>query len=45
LVAHLHKAEVKVPGAEARILAGDRVIVITREENIPDLLRLLHFRA
>lgn len=45
LVAHLHKFEVKVPGADDRILAGDRVIVITREENIPDLLRLLHFRA
>ncbi len=42
LVALLHKYEVKVPGAEDKILAGDRVVVITREENTKDLLRLLH---
>jgi trk system potassium uptake protein TrkA len=42
LVALLHKFQVKVPGAEDRILAGDRVVVITREENIQDLLKLLH---
>ncbi len=42
LVALLHKFQVKVPGAEDKILAGDRVVVITREENINDLLKLLH---
>jgi trk system potassium uptake protein TrkA len=42
LVALLHKFQVKVPGAEDRILAGDRVVVITREENTKDLLKLLH---
>ena len=44
IVALLHKFQVKVPGAEDRILAGDRVVVITREENIRDLLNLLHER-
>lgn len=42
LVALLHKFQVKVPGAEDRILADDRVVVITREENIKGLLNLLH---
>lgn len=42
IVALLHKFQVKVPGADDRILAGDRVVVTTREENIKDLLRLLH---
>jgi trk system potassium uptake protein TrkA len=42
LVALLHKFQAKVPGADDRILAGDRVVVITREENINDLLKLLH---
>jgi trk system potassium uptake protein TrkA len=42
LVALLHKFQVKVPGAKDRILAGDRVVVITREENTKDLLKLLH---
>ncbi len=42
LVALLHKFQVKVPGADDRILAGDRVVVITREENIRGLMRLLH---
>jgi trk system potassium uptake protein len=41
LVALQHKFQVKVPGAEDRILPGDRVVVITREQNIKDLLRLL----
>jgi len=42
LVALLHKFTVKVPGADDRILAGDRVVVITREENIRNLMALLH---
>jgi trk system potassium uptake protein TrkA len=42
LVALLHKFQVKVPGADDRVLAGDRVVVITREENIRQLLRILH---
>jgi trk system potassium uptake protein TrkA len=42
LVALLHKFQVKVPGADDQILAGDRVVVITREENIQDLINLLH---
>ena len=41
VVALLHKFQVKVPGADDRILAGDRVVLITREQNIKDLLRLL----
>jgi len=41
-VALLHKFEVKVPGAEDRILAGDRVVVITRDENIRELVKMLH---
>lgn len=41
LVALLRKFQVKVPGADDQILAGDRVVVITREENIKDILRLL----
>jgi trk system potassium uptake protein TrkA len=42
VAALLHKFEAKVPGPDDRILAGDRVVVITREENIKDLLSLLH---
>ena len=42
LVALLHKFQVKVPGANDKILAGDRVVVITREENISGLMKLLH---
>lgn len=42
VAALLHKFQAKVPGADDRILAGDRVVVITREENIKDLLKLLH---
>lgn len=41
VVALLHKFHVKVPGADDRILAGDRVIVITREENIKEITHLL----
>ncbi len=41
VVALLHKFQAKVPGAEDQILAGDRVVVITRQENIKDLLKLL----
>ncbi|MFO7725901.1 MAG: Trk system potassium transporter TrkA [Oceanipulchritudo sp.] len=41
LVALLRKFQVKVPGASDQILAGDRVVVITREENIKDILKLL----
>ncbi|NBD37533.1 MAG: Trk system potassium transporter TrkA [Verrucomicrobia bacterium] len=44
VVALLHKFNAKVPGAEDRILGGDRVVVITREENIRDVLRLLRGR-
>ncbi len=40
-VALFHKYHIKVPGAEDRILGGDRVVFITRAENIKDLLRLL----
>jgi trk system potassium uptake protein TrkA len=41
VVALLHKFQVKVPGADDRILAGDRVVVITREENIKEITHLL----
>ena len=41
IVALLHKFQAKVPGAEDTILAGDHVVVITRDENIKDLLRIL----
>lgn len=40
-VALFHKYHIKVPGAEDRILGGDRVVFITHAENIRDLLRLL----
>lgn len=43
-VALLQKFQVKVPGADDTILAGDRIVVITREEHIKDLLKLLHNR-
>lgn len=42
VVALLHKFHAKVPGADDTILGGDRLVVITREENIKDLLNLLH---
>jgi len=41
VAALLHKFQAKVPGPDDHILANDRVIVITREENIADLLHLL----
>ncbi|MFP4283445.1 MAG: Trk system potassium transporter TrkA [Verrucomicrobiota bacterium] len=41
VVALLHEHQATVPGATDKILADDRVVVITREENIRDLLRLL----
>jgi trk system potassium uptake protein len=44
VVALLGKHRAKVPGANDKILAEDRVVVITREENIRDLLRLLRNR-
>ena len=42
IVALLHKFQVKVPGADDKILAGDRVVVITRDNNTKDLVKLLH---
>lgn len=41
VVALLHEHQATVPGADDQIVAGDRVVVITRDENIKDLLRLL----
>jgi len=41
-VALMHKFQTTVPGAEDRLLGGDRVVCITREENIPALRALLH---
>ena len=41
-VALHHKFDVRVPGADDKILAGDRVVVITRSENIRELVKLLH---
>lgn len=41
-VALLHKFQVKVPSADDKILADDRLVVITREEGIKGLLALLH---
>ena len=41
IVALLHKFQAKVPGAQDKILAGDRVVVITREDKIKALLNLL----
>ena len=41
LVALLRKSQVKVPGADDQILARDRVVAITREENIKDIVKLL----
>jgi trk system potassium uptake protein TrkA len=39
LVALLHKFQVKVPGADDMILAGDRIIVITKEQEIQQVIR------
>jgi trk system potassium uptake protein TrkA len=41
LVALLDQSEVKVPGANDVLEVGSRVIAITREENIPEILKLL----
>jgi len=41
VVALLSNHQAKVPGADDRIQAEDRVVVITREENLRDLLKLL----
>ncbi len=41
VVALLHKFQAKVPGAEDPILAGDRVVVITKEGNVDELKTLL----
>ncbi len=41
LVALLHKFQAKVPGADDAILAGDRVVVIVREDQEKELLRRL----
>ena len=40
-VALQHKFQAKVPGAEDPVLAGDRLVVITREGNVDDLRELL----
>jgi trk system potassium uptake protein TrkA len=40
-VALLHKFQAKVPGADDRILGGDRVVVVTREDNLRALVRQL----
>ena len=39
-VALLHKFEAVVPGAEDIILEGDRIVVITKEDSIKELLNL-----
>lgn len=41
IVALLHKFQAKVPGADDKILAGDRVVVISREDKLNDLTKLL----
>lgn len=41
VVAILSKHKARVPGADDKILAEDRVVVITREENIRSLVQLL----
>lgn len=41
VVALLHKFQANVPGADDKILAGDRVVAITRNENVKGLLKLL----
>ncbi len=40
LVALLHKFQAVVPGAEDTLLEGDRVVFITKDENIKELLKL-----
>lgn len=41
VVALDHRFQIRVPGGEDTILAGDRIVVITREANIRELLKLL----
>jgi trk system potassium uptake protein len=41
VVALLHKFTAKVPGGDDKILPDDRVVVITKEENIRELVPLL----
>lgn len=41
IISLLHKFHAKVPGPEDRILPGDRVIMATREENLPEITRIL----
>ena len=41
MVALLHKYQAKVPAAEDTLISGDRVVVITKEEYIQELLDLL----
>lgn len=41
IVALLHQFQTKVPTADDRIIGGDHIIVITREENIPPVLALI----
>lgn len=44
IVGLLHQFTVKVPGAEDSIIGGDRIIVISRESTIPELLAIVHGR-
>lgn len=41
IVALLHKFQAKVPGANDIILGGDRIVLITKEGNIKELLGLI----
>lgn len=41
VIALLHKFEAKVPGPDDKILAGDRVVVITHEEQKKKVVRIL----
>jgi trk system potassium uptake protein len=42
VVALLHKSEAKVPGASDIMAGGDRLVVIIRQDQIPELLKVLH---
>ena len=41
VVALLHKFQVKVPGAKDSILGGDRIVIITNDENVEQVKDLL----
>jgi trk system potassium uptake protein TrkA len=41
-VALLHKFQAFVPGADDKILAGDRIVVIVLDENIREIVSLFH---